>query len=102
MKIEEVNMKSRTAVEHTKYWIYYHNKDYAASSNYKLHIALPIANFDTYHEQVYNALSQAVNAGTIPTFKIYNVGNSNDLAKKLGQLDGEKVTIQKNQDARIS
>ncbi|MCF6767591.1 hypothetical protein L3V86_04350 [Thiotrichales bacterium 19S11-10] len=79
-------------------WLHYTNEDAPKSANYKLHVALPIENFDAYHEELRHQLEIAVGEGIIRGFKILNRGDSHDLEKQLG---GKDVPNVENKNARL-
>src|SRR3990167_10441282 len=89
MKVEIILQKS---------WLYYNNVDAPRSSNYKLHVALPIGNFDEYHKKLRSLLEDAVEAGIIRGFKILNKGDSHDLEKEIG---GKDISIAEDKNARL-
>ncbi|MDI9818045.1 MULTISPECIES: J domain-containing protein [unclassified Legionella] len=89
-------MKLREITESS--WLYCDNEHAAEHSNYKLHAALPITNFDTHQARIYQLLKKAVEDGLIPGFKILNIGDSSELEKAIG---GKEITIDKDPRSRL-
>ena len=79
-------------------WLQYTNVDAPKASNYKLHVALPIGNFDGYNEKLRALLKGAVGNGIIRGFKILNRGDSHDLEKEMG---GKDISVAEDKSARI-
>ncbi len=79
-------------------WLKYINVDAPKASNYKLHVALPIGNFDEYNKKLRDLLERAVENGIILGFKILNRGDSYDLEKEMG---GKDISIAEDKSARI-
>lgn len=79
-------------------WLYCDNKYATEDSNYKLHAALPIVNFDNYYARIYQLLKKSIEEGVIPGFKILNIGDSSELEKTIG---GKDITIDENPNSRL-
>ncbi len=79
-------------------WLQYINVDAPKAANYKLHVALPIGNFDEYNKTLRDLLESVVENGIILGFKILNKGDSHDLEKKMG---GKDISIAEDKNARL-
>lgn len=91
---------SKTFDEYTSgSWLSYKKAVKGKHAQYKLHVYIPVKNFDAYQRRIYNILQRAVEDGVIPEFKVLNRGNAASLIEQLG--GDASVTIQENPNARI-